>query len=130
VNDKLPPNPPLTPGKPDPTFRFFGWVCCGVPVFGGIVIVLILTISSAVGGGSSSSGDSVEAQIACEERVKQELKSPSTAEFDDTVTGSGPYTVNGTVDSENSFGASLRSNFQCSVRVDSKSTYTTLKYLR
>lgn len=130
MTDKLPPNPPLTPGKADPTFKFFMWVCCGFPVFGGVAIVLVLAISAAFNGGSSSSDNTVEAQIACESRVKDALKSPSTADFSDDVTGSGPYTVTGTVDSENSFGAMLRSEFQCTVKVTGDQTFTTIDYLR
>lgn len=130
MTDKLPPNPPLTPGKADPTFKFFMWVCCGFPVFGGVAIVVVLVISASFGGGSSSSDNSVEAQIACENRVKDALKSPSTADFDDEVTGSGPYTVTGTVDSENSFGAMLRSDFRCTVKVTGDQTFTTIDYLR
>lgn len=129
MTDKLPPNPPLSPGKVDPTFKFFGWVCCGVPVLGGLVIVVILAISAAFGGGSSTADDSVEAQIACENRIKDALKSPSTADFDDDVSGTGPYTVSGTVDSENSFGAMLRSSFQCTVKVTDDKTLTTIDYL-
>lgn len=130
MTDKLPPNPPLTPGKADPTFKFLMWVCCGFPVFGGAAIVLILAISAAFNGGSSSSDNSVEAQIACENRIKDALKSPSTADFNDDVTGSGPYKVTGTVDSENSFGAMLRSDFQCTVKVTGDRTLTTIEYLR
>ncbi|MFJ3319377.1 hypothetical protein [Curtobacterium sp. NPDC086286] len=129
MTDKLPPNPPLSPGKADPTFTFFGWVCCGVPVFGGLVIVILLAISAAFGGGTSSSDNSVEAQIACENRIKDALKSPSSADFNDDVSGSGPYTVTGTVDSENSFGAMLRSNFQCTVTVTDDKTLTSVDYL-
>ncbi len=47
----------------------------------------------------------------------------------DDVSGSGPYTVTGTVDSENSFGAMLRSNFQCTVTVTDDKTLTSVDYL-
>lgn len=70
----------------------------------------------------------------CEDAVKDQLKSPSTATFSDmkagdlramasaagltptatpTITGSKPWTVTGKVDSENSFGAMLRSTVFC-----------------
>jgi hypothetical protein len=58
--------------------------------------------------------------IACERLAKKQLKSPSTAEFTNasqqqkeissTTTG---LTWDGWVDSENSFGANLRSYFTC-----------------
>jgi hypothetical protein len=58
--------------------------------------------------------------VACERLAKKQLKSPSTAKFTDasqqqkeissTTTG---LTWDGWVDSENSFGANLRSYFTC-----------------
>lgn len=67
----------------------------------------------------------VSAFEVCKDFVKDRLKSPGSATFrnqfeDDgevVVTGSGrgPYTIVSTVDSENSFGASLRSRFTCTV---------------
>jgi hypothetical protein len=60
-----------------------------------------------------------DAQRVCQDFVMDRLKAPSTAEFDTDVSGVGPeYTVTGTVDSENSFGAMLRSQFTCTVRGD------------
>ena len=67
------------------------------------------------GGGSSEA----QAVKQCEEFAKQRLKAPSTASFDLEATGSGPsYTVTGTVDAENSFGAKMRSNITCKIRLD------------
>jgi hypothetical protein len=67
----------------------------------------------------------LDAFDACKGFVKRQLKAPSTAKFrnyyeqDGEVvvlgTGDGPYTVMSSVDSENSFGAKLRSNFTCKV---------------
>jgi hypothetical protein len=60
-----------------------------------------------------------DAGRVCEDFVKDRLKAPSTAEFETSVTGFGPeYTVTGTVDAENSFGARLRNQFTCTVRGD------------
>lgn len=58
---------------------------------------------------------------ACEHFVSQDLKSPSTARFplydDDQVSNIGNvYTVTSYVDSENSFGAKLRTDYQCTVQ--------------
>ena len=62
----------------------------------------------------------LNALVCAHDFVKGQLKSPSTAEFEggeegviqvnDTV-----FTVKGTVDSQNSFGAMLRANFSCRV---------------
>lgn len=70
-----------------------------------------------------------EAKTACENQVKDRLKSPSTAKFNSDVTGVGPFTVTGTVDSENSFGATLRSSFQCTVKVHADTTSTRIDNL-
>jgi hypothetical protein len=61
----------------------------------------------------------------CTKFVKEQLKSPESASFrnyfeDDgevrvTGMGEGPYIVTSTVDAENSFGASLRLPFVCTV---------------
>ena len=61
----------------------------------------------------------------CTDFVKDRLKAPATASFPDysederhvTVIGSeeGPYTVQSSVDSENSFGAKVRTDFTCTV---------------
>lgn len=82
------------------------WV---VPILGLITYCSV----SADSGGSGNSG----AIVACEQQVEASLKSPSSAKFHDVAATGGPttYTVRGTVDAENSFGASLRSSFQCTV---------------
>jgi hypothetical protein len=97
----------------------------------GLIAVFVLVVAGCTalssGNSPSSGNDSYEAKAACEERISSQLKAPATAEFDSTVTGGGgQYTVTGTVDSENSFGAMLRSNYECSVRVDEAKTYTTV----
>lgn len=58
------------------------------------------------------------AEYACEDAVKNILKAPSTAKFShDAVNGSrdDELLVVGRVDSQNSFGASIRSTYTCSV---------------
>ncbi|MVX36119.1 hypothetical protein [Myroides sp. LoEW2-1] len=58
--------------------------------------------------------------------VKSQLKSPSSAIFANsnekkqsvTYNGSGVYVVRSWVDSQNSFGAMLRSNFECTVKFE------------
>ena len=57
------------------------------------------------------------AQVACEDFVKDRLKSPGTADFSDTEReGSGrTWTVRGSVDSQNSFGAVVRNTYTCKV---------------
>jgi hypothetical protein len=97
-------------------------------LFVGIAFVALLLggcTSSYSSGSSSASDKKFEAFDMCKQFVKNRLKSPSTAKFRNffqndgevivTGFGNGPYTVTSSVDSENGFGASLRSTFQCTV---------------
>lgn len=72
--------------------------------------------------------DGFNAQLACEELVRKQLKAPATAQFapngdlrvsDD---GYGRWTVDGYVDASNSFGAHLRNRYRCSLEFDGTET--------
>lgn len=89
-------------------------------VIGVIVLIgVIVGVSSALAPKKQyDANNKFEVIAQCEDRVKERLKAPSTAKFDnEEATGSGTWTVTGTVDSENSFGATLRASFQCTVVV-------------
>ena len=63
-------------------------------------------------------------QYLCQEKVKEVLKSPSTAKFPNyTEWGfkqeNNIFTVQGYVDAQNGFGAEIRSNFQFVIDMDS-----------
>lgn len=71
-----------------------------------------------------SSKEASDLMISCEEKVKNVLKSPSTAKFPNILEwGFGKekniVTVQGYVDAENAFGAEIRSNFQFIINTDS-----------
>jgi hypothetical protein len=88
------------------------------------VIVLVLGVIWLVTSGWEDDHNRDNAYVAtsqCEGAIKERLKAPSTAEFNSTATGGGPWTVVGTVDAENSFGAKLRSSYQCTVTIDAES---------
>ena len=75
--------------------------------------------------------NSSEAIIQCEDRVEALLKAPTTAEFDSNATGGGSdrvWTVTGTVDAENSFGAKVRSDYGCTVTMHEDSATTSVDY--
>lgn len=60
-------------------------------------------------------GGEFGAQVACEDRVRGMLKSPGTARFGNpkrTEMGSS-WLISGHVDSQNSFGGVVRSNYSC-----------------
>lgn len=89
----------------------------------GVVLVALTGLVSACGGSGGASdepgeGDKFSAAVMCEEFVKDRLKAPATAEFDtEPGTKSGrAWVVQGVVDSENGFGAMLRSDFTCRLR--------------
>lgn len=80
------------------------------------------------GGSASSEPDKVSAWIMAQSFVKDRLKAPGTASFgsvfgdyqspDDCVVelGDGRFRCTGWVDSENSFGAKIRTRFSCIVK--------------
>lgn len=82
----------------------------------------VVLLGLAVWGASLSASDaepagSGEAQQVCEQFVGDRLKAPGTAEFDhaNTYREGLVWVVLGTVDSENGFGALLRTSFRCEV---------------
>jgi len=91
-------------------FGRWALIGCGIPaaiILGLVVIVVVWPKdhSPRVGG----------AIVACENAVETMLKSPSTARFNSAASGDNPWTIVGSVDSENSFGATVRADYQCTV---------------
>lgn len=96
----------------------------------GAIVLLSIIFSAFSDGGTAGAG---AAKIACHNRVESALKAPSTARFSSTVskhnTREDDFLVEGTVDAENSFGARVRSSFQCVVDTSGSSPRVTLNYL-
>ncbi len=66
------------------------------------------------------------AQVVCEKAVKQRLKAPATAQFESperTLLGNERFSITGTVDAQNGFGALLRMNYSCAVQFTGSETY-------
>ncbi len=96
--------------------------------------LLTIVVFSFFALGSGDSDSSVEpspimAYNFAEDFVKQRLKSPSTAEFPGLFEknkhiidlGNGEYKINSWVDSQNGFGAMIRSKWSCKIKfVDDK----------
>lgn len=56
---------------------------------------------------------------ACEQAISDDLKTASSAEFDHTLTwepSPGDWLDNGTVDAQNTFGATIRRSFRCEIK--------------
>lgn len=101
-------------------------------ILGGVALTLMVLVALVGGGGrgraSSPPGgagaDSIGAWVVCKDFVTQRLKAPSTATFpasnSDGVTitklDSVQFRVNAYVDSQNSFGAMIRTQYSCTVR--------------
>jgi hypothetical protein len=92
------------------------------------ILVIFAFIFLAFGSDDDNSSSSTEtnkmlAYSYAEDFVKQRLKSPSTAEFPGlfekanhiTELGNDEYRINSWVDSQNGFGAMIRSEFSCKI---------------
>lgn len=112
---------PKNSGGVDPIAKLFGFGCLG----------LVAAVLAVVGFGWLASQNperkaeneyalSSELSIrACERAVLAELKAPSTAKLSGAQASesAGIWSVTGSVDAENGFGAMLRGTFTCSVKV-------------
>lgn len=103
----------------------------GAQIVGGVVALVVAAcciggvVHFAFRGGASSSDApadrSLEATSMCETFVKRQLKAPATAKFSEesaAKVSDVEYTAGGSVDSQNSFGALLRSTFACDLTYD------------
>jgi hypothetical protein len=89
------------------------------------VALLVVGLSPLVSCSSEPEDltDDFYLEDACRDWVEDKLKAPSTADFGGESVQSGPdadgfYTVTGYVDAENGFGAQIRANWTCDVRVN------------
>lgn len=75
----------------------------------------VLLVAALLGAGQLGPDDYADEAAACRDAVTERLKSPSTAEFGEATTakGDGKVLVAGVVDSENGFGANVRSDYRC-----------------
>lgn len=96
------------------TARFKPW-----QVVAGAVVLLACALAFAAWVMPAGADYDDEAR-ECREQVESRLRSPATADFgEQTITTRGQATyVSGAVDSENGFGANVRSDYRCEVRGD------------
>lgn len=102
-----------------------GWIAIA---FGAFVLFTVVSCSQQLAAGDGEPEEFVptqtDARFVCEEWVKERLKAPATAQFTDgSVTGDavGGFTIAGTVDSENGFGALIRGDWSCQIRYEPSS---------
>lgn len=88
--------------------------------------LVALVIASLYGCGVWANGPDPErdreaARIACEDRVKDGLKAPSSANFQRPIitdTGENKWRIKGEFDAQNGFGAMIRSTYVCETRLE------------
>lgn len=109
-----------TPGKPVKPKSKTPWWAYVIAV--AVVAVIGICVARTNTKTEPTSEDKqADAKRACQEKfIPDRLKAPATAKYSGvTVSGAaGQYTVAGAVDSQNSFGALVRSSFTCSVHLD------------
>lgn len=81
----------------------------------------VVACGSSDGMGGFDGNNPREAQAQCEHFASQELKAPATADYDleATFEDGSTWSVAGTVDAENGFGAQIRSAVTCRVQITS-----------
>lgn len=92
-----------------------------------IVLTLLLYSITTTSNKQKSEPDKFDAQIAAEYEIKRMLKAPATAKFpriDQWLIEESPenFRVRNYVDAQNSFGALLRTSFDCVVQKKSLTT--------
>jgi hypothetical protein len=100
-----------------------------IPLAGLLIVAIAAILGNNLGGdgGSDSVGGSSGAEAICETFVKERLRAPATAEFSGAavdVVNRDEYLVVGTVDSENGFGALVRTDYECTVRAAGLNKWT------
>ena len=94
------------------------------------MFAVIGSLYAIITGGASPPGDAAtdtDARFMCRQFVEDRLKAPATADFcNETVTAldGDRFRVAGSVDSENSFGATLRTEYSCALRYDGDERWT------
>ena len=103
-----------------------GVILAPILLMGGCTAWVALSPKDTQGSAEAS------AIVACRNAVRDRLKAPTTADFSADASASKSstgysVTVFGTVDSENSFGAKIRSSFTCTVQADSDGDAKTVR---
>ena len=109
--------PAAVPAKWPPWKTALAWVA--------VVAVLLLCGYGINNKAQDNSVDGYDAQVACKDFVRDRLKAPATAEFSNLRhAGAGTdWTFTGAVDAQNGFGAMLRMNWSCSIRLEGGDTW-------
>lgn len=95
-----------------------------------LAVLFALPVLSACNDDLDPMARDFMAYDACKDAVSQQLKAPSTADFQSETdvaydeSGGGEISIAGYVDAENGFGAKLRVQFICTENVDKQGNAT------
>lgn len=81
---------------------------CGIPV--ALILIFVIVVSVWPCDNEPNGATFV---VACENLVEEQLKSPSTAQFNSEISETGPYVIRGYEYAENPLGGTVRADFQC-----------------
>ncbi len=119
---RLLPFPPFTMALPPPSLK--------AKLFTAALLFLVLPAGCVYmlsGDPDPKYANKTTAVVCAQMKVKEQLKSPSTADFQPSIdmqietTDNLSYKIAGYVDSQNGFGAMVRSNFVCDLTVHPES---------
>lgn len=96
-----------------------------------VASAFVVGCSGADGSAVAPPHDGLTAYLICQDFVEDRLRAPATAEFpsyrdqgvDAEVVGPAQYRIGAYVDSQNGFGAMLRTAFSCTVTWESGTTW-------
>lgn len=124
------------PEAPEPPKRNPKHTAIGCVSILAVLVVIGIAVAAATDDSDSKPSGETAAAVMCEDFVKQRLKSPATANFPGVTdadyattkvlsdTKPWKYQVTGVVDSQNGFGATVRSNYVCTVSTKDNDTWT------
>jgi hypothetical protein len=118
------PQPPPKKKPPAAAWWIVGLV--GLVLCGGCIAGAVAIFSGAGDDDPVADDNSAAAEIMCEGFIADRLRAPATAEFPapETRKAGREYTVVGAVDSENGFGAMIRTGYVCTVRDEDDDSWT------
>lgn len=119
--DLVPVATQATPDAPPATKKGSG---CGTTVLAlaGILVALVMLAGIFQGPSAPAAPSRVGAFLACKQFVTKRLRAPATAKFTNSseavvnLVSGGEWAVASHVDSQNGFGAMIRSTFTCTVK--------------
>lgn len=119
------PKADAKPKTPLTNSQIVSWTVLVIVILAGVGWCSVATKSNM--DQADQDGSAYGAKSACRDFVKARLKSPGSANFSSetpTMDVSGSWTVTGIVDSENSFGASVRNGYRCSTSTTGDDNWT------